>query len=147
MRAALREARKANEKGEIPVGAVVVKDGKIIARGYNKKEERGCAVEHAEIVAIRKACKKLGDWRLNDCDLYVTLEPCAMCAGALVNSRIRKVFYGTPDVRFGACGSVYNIHSDGLLNHSFEAASGLCKDECLGILQEFFKKLRDKPKN
>ena len=112
MEQALIEARKAYEKEEIPVGAIVVRDNKIIAKAHNIKEEKNDTTKHAEIIAIQKASKRLGSWRLNDCEMYVTLEPCAMCAGALIQSRIKKVYIGTMDLKTGACGSVLNLLKD-----------------------------------
>ena len=129
MKEALKQARQAYNKLEVPVGAVIVKDGKIIARAYNQKECKNDTTNHAEILAIKKASKKLNSWRLIDCDMYVTLEPCSMCAGALIQSRIRKVYIGAPDEKTGACGSVFE--------------KSILKDECESILKEFFKKLRD----
>ena len=109
MREALKEARKAYEKDEIPVGAIIVKDGKIISRAYNSRESSKNAIAHAEVLAIKKACKKLDAWRLLDCEMYVTLEPCPMCAGAIINSRISKIYIGTDDEKSGACGSKLNL--------------------------------------
>lgn len=146
MEEALKEAKKAYEKGEIPVGAVIVKDGKIIARGYNKKEEKQDTTQHAEIIAIQKASKKLNSWRLIDCDMYVTLEPCAMCAGALIQSRIKKVYIGTMDPKTGACGSVFNMLEDYTFNHTVEIEKNILQQECESILKRFFKELREKKK-
>ena len=144
MKLALKEAKKAYDKLEIPVGAVIVKDGKIIARGYNVKEGKKDSSKHAEIIAIQKASKKLKAWRLTDCDMYVTLEPCSMCAGALIQSRIRKVYIGTEDKKTGACGSVLNLLEDYKFNHKVEIENGILKDECEAILKKFFKELRNK---
>ena len=119
MKEALKEAKKALDKEEVPVGAVVVKDGKVIARAHNVKETKKDAICHAEILAIERACKKLNSWRLIGCELYVTLEPCPMCAGALINSRIDKVYIGTDDIKTGACGSVLNLLSDYKFNHTY----------------------------
>lgn len=143
MKEALKQAQKAYDKLEVPVGAVIVKDGKIIARAYNQKEEKNDTTNHAEILAIKKASKKLGSWRLLDCDMYVTLEPCSMCAGALIQSRIRKVYIGATDEKTGACGSVLNLLEDYTFNHKVEVETGILKDECEGILKEFFIKLRE----
>lgn len=143
MKEALKEAKKAYEKEEVPIGAVIVKDNKIIARAHNLRETRKQAVAHAEILAIEKACKKLGAWRLEDCDLYVTLEPCTMCAGAIINARIKKLYIGTMDEKGGAVGSKINIMKDVKLNHTTEVISGICKDECSKILKDFFKHLRE----
>ena len=146
MKEALKEAKKAYDKEEIPVGAVIVKDNKIIARAYNVKEEKMDTTKHAEILAIQKASKKLKSWRLQDCDMYVTLEPCSMCAGALIQSRIRKVYIGTMDHKTGACGSVLNLLEDYKFNHKVQIESGIMEKECESILKEFFKYLRIKKK-
>lgn len=143
MRRAIKCAQKAAEKGEVPVGAVIVKDGKIISTGYNKREEKKNAIMHAEIIAIDRACKKLGAWRLEDCELYVTLEPCPMCAGAVANARMKKVYFGAYDQKMGAMDSVVDL-SQYNFNHHFEAEGGILKDECALLLSDFFKKLRNK---
>lgn len=142
MKEALKQAQKAYDKLEVPVGAVIVKDGKIIARAYNQKEEKNDTTNHAEILAIKKASKKLGSWRLTDCDMYVTLEPCSMCAGALIQSRIRKVYIGASDEKTGACGSVLNLLEDYKFNHKVEVEKGVLQEECENVLKEFFKELR-----
>lgn len=142
MKAALKEAKKAYDKLEVPVGAVIVKDGKIIARAHNLKETKFDTTKHAEILAIQKASKKLNSWRLLDCEMYVTLEPCSMCAGALINSRIKKVYIGTSDEKTGAVGSVFNLLDDYTFNHKVEYEKGVLQDECESILKDFFKKLR-----
>lgn len=142
MREALKEAKKAYDKLEVPVGAVIVKDGKIIARAHNLKETKFDTTKHAEILAIQKASKKLNSWRLLDCEMYVTLEPCSMCAGALINSRIKKVYIGANDEKTGAVGSVFNLLEDYTFNHKVECEKGILKEECEGILKEFFKMLR-----
>lgn len=147
MKEALKEARKAYNKEEVPVGAVIVKDGKIIARSHNLKETKNSSVCHAEILAINKACKKLNAWRLTDCDMYVTLEPCPMCAGALINSRIRKLYIGTNDEKTGACGSKINLLEDVIFNHKVEIERGILQNECETILKDFFKFLRERNKN
>lgn len=144
MEQALIEARKAYEKEEIPVGAIIVRDNKIIAKAHNIKEEKNDTTKHAEIIAIQKASKKLGSWRLNDCEMYVTLEPCAMCAGALIQSRIKKVYIGTMDLKTGACGSVLNLLEDYTFNHKVEIEKGIMQQECEKILKDFFKMLRNK---
>lgn len=136
---ALNEAKKAAKKGEVPIGAVIVKDGKIISRGHNKKESSKKATAHAEIIAIEKASKKLGDWRLNGCILYVTCEPCIMCAGAIYQSRISKVVYGCPDKRWGAFGSIIDIRKCKELNHKVVVVDGILENECSKILVDFFK--------
>lgn len=142
MKAALKEAKKAYDKLEVPVGAVIVKDGKIIARAHNLKETKYDTTKHAEILAIQKASKKLNSWRLIDCEMYVTLEPCSMCAGALINSRIKKVYIGASDQKTGAVGSVFNLLEDYTFNHKVEYEKGILQDECESILKEFFKELR-----
>ncbi len=143
MNEAIKEAMKARELMEIPIGAVIVKDNEIIGRGYNKKETGNDATSHAEIIAIREACKNIGAWRLLDCTMYVTLEPCAMCAGALVNARIDRVVIATKDEKTGACGTVLNIAQNKSLNHQIELEFGVCEDESKDIIQEFFRDLRD----
>lgn len=144
MKEALKEAKKAYDKEEIPVGAVIVRDDKIIARGHNIKELKKDTTKHAEIIAIQKASKKMDAWRLEGCTLYVTLEPCAMCAGALIQSRIKKVVIGTMDNKTGACGSVLNLLEDYKFNHQVEIETGIMETECREILQQFFKELRKK---
>lgn len=144
MREALKEAKKAYDKEEIPVGAIIVKDNKIIARAHNIKEEKNDTTKHAEIIAIQKASRKLNSWRLIDCEMYVTLEPCSMCAGALIQSRIKKVYIGTMDKKTGACGSVLNLLEDYKFNHKVEIELGVMKEECEIILKDFFKMLRGK---
>ena len=142
MKEALKEARKAYEKGEVPVGAVIVKNEEIIARAHNLKEIKKDTTKHAEILAIQKASKKLEAWRLEECKMYVTLEPCTMCAGAMINSRIKKVVIGTLDQKTGACGSVLNLFEDYKFNHKVEYKVGVLQKECEEILKEFFKDLR-----
>ena len=147
MKEALKEAKKAYKKDEIPVGAVIVKDNKIIARAHNLKESKNNSICHAEILAIQKACKKLNSWRLLDCEMYVTLEPCSMCAGALINSRIKKVYIGVTDEKTGACGSKLNLLEDFKFNHIVEIEKYILKDECESILKDFFKNLRKRKKD
>jgi tRNA(adenine34) deaminase len=144
MREALRLAKKAYAAKEVPVGAVVVRAGKIIARAYNQVELLKDATAHAEMLALTQAEAAVGDWRLVDCDLYVTKEPCPMCAGALVHVRIRRVIFGCPDVRAGAAGSVVNLLQMPSLNHHCEITSGILHDECAAILQSFFQKQRNR---
>ena len=144
MNLALLQAKKAFELGETPVGAVIVKDGKIISRAYNTRETKKNALLHAEISAIYKACRKLGGWRLCGCDMYVTLEPCPMCAGAIIQSRIDNVFFGAYDKKAGAFGSVCDI--SGLLAHKVYAQGGIMEKECSDIIKLFFEKLRKKEK-
>lgn len=146
MKEALKEAKKAYEKEEIPVGAVIVKNNKIIARAHNIKEGKKDTTKHAEIIAIQKASKKLNSWRLIDCEMYVTLEPCSMCAGALIQSRIKKVYIGTMDAKTGACGSVLNLLEDYIFNHKVEIEKGVMQEDCEIILKDFFKMLRNKSK-
>ena len=142
MKQALKEAEKAYKKLEVPVGAIIVKDGKIIARAHNQKEEKKDTTKHAEILAIQKASKKLQSWRLIDCEMYITLEPCSMCAGAIINSRIKKIYIGANDEKTGAAGSVLNLFNDYKFNHKVEVEKGLLKKECEKILKDFFKELR-----
>lgn len=144
MKEAIKQAKKAYDKEEIPVGAVIVKDGKIIARGYNKKEEKKDTTQHAEIIAIQKASRKIGAWRLQDCEMYVTLEPCAMCTGALIQTRLKRVYIGTMDPKTGACGSVLNLLEDYKFNHKVEVETNIMQKECEKILKDFFKYLRSK---
>ena len=146
MKEALKEAKKAYDKLEVPVGAVIVKDGKIIARAHNLKETKKDTTKHAEILAIEKASKKLEAWRLLDCEMYVTLEPCSMCAGAMINSRIKKLYIGALDEKTGAAGSVLNLF-DYPFNHKVEVEKGIMKENCEKILKEFFKDLRKLKKN
>ena len=142
MREALKEAKKAYDKLEVPVGCVIVKDGKIIARGHNVKETKKDTTKHAEMIAIQKASKKLDSWRLLDCEMYVTLEPCSMCAGAIINARIKKIYIGTLDEKTGAAGSVLNLFEDYTFNHKVEVETGILKIDCEMILKKFFKELR-----
>lgn len=146
MKEALKEAKKAFDKEEVPVGAVIVKDGKVIAKAHNLKETKKDTTNHAEIIAIQKASKKLNAWRLEDCEMYVTLEPCAMCAGALIQSRIKKLYIGTMDLKTGACGSVLNLLEDYKFNHKVEVETGILQEECEKILKDFFKELRKNKK-
>lgn len=142
MSAALQEAGKALEQDEVPIGAVVVFENKIIGRGFNQVERLKDATAHAEMIAITAAENHIGDWRLSDCDIYVTVEPCLMCAGAILSSRIKRIFFGVFDPKFGACGSVYNVAQEGKINHKAEVYSGLLEQESSLLLQEFFKKKR-----
>lgn len=142
MREALRQAQKAYEADEVPVGAVVARAGKIIARAYNQVELLKDATAHAEMLALTQAEAAVGDWRLTDCDLYVTKEPCAMCAGALVHVRIHRVVFGCADPRAGAAGSVINLLQLPSLNHQCEITAGVLRNECAAILQDFFRKRR-----
>lgn len=142
MKLALKEAKKAYDKGEIPVGAIIVKDDQIIAKAHNLKEMKNDTTKHAEILAIQKASKKLNSWRLENCEMYVTLEPCSMCAGALIQSRIKKVYIGTMDYKTGACGSVLNLLKDFKFNHVVDVETGILSKDCEKILKNFFKELR-----
>lgn len=142
MKLALLEARKAAQINEVPVGAVIVLDGKVIAKAHNKKETNNDPLGHAEILVIKKAVKKLGSWRLNGCSLYVTLEPCSMCAGAIMHSRISKVIYGASDPKGGAMGEVFNLFNSAPVNHKPEIISGILQEEAKTLLQTFFKAKR-----
>ena len=144
MRAAMKEAHKAELKDEVPIGAVIVCDGKIIARTHNTRQTKQISTHHAEILCIEKACRKLNSWRLEDCDLYVTLEPCPMCAGAIQQSRIRKVVFGAYDPKGGFFGSNFNINEVKGLNHYPEVEGGILKEETAQLLKEFFKKKRER---
>ena len=142
MKEAIKEAKKAAKKLEVPVGCVIVKDGEIIARGHNLKETKKDTTKHAEMLAIQKASKKLESWRLIDCEMYVTLEPCSMCAGAIINSRIKKIYIGTLDKKTGAAGSVFNLFEDYVFNHKVEIEKGILQKDCEQILKDFFRELR-----
>ncbi len=144
MRQALIEAQKAYSTYEVPVGAVIVHKDNIIGRGYNKRETLGDPTAHAEIIAIKEASDYLGQWRLSECTIYVTLEPCAMCAGAIINSRIDKVVIGSRDLRMGCCGTVEDITNNPKFNHRAQVTFGVLEEECRQILQKFFKELRNK---
>ncbi len=142
MRAALREAEKAFRAAEVPVGAVVVREGRILGRGHNRTEQRQDATQHAELLALRQAARRLGTWRLLDCDVYVTLEPCAMCAGAMVWSRVRRIVYGAPDPKAGACGSVLRVAGNPKLNHIPLVSKGVLQDPSARLLRDFFRARR-----
>ncbi|MCD8231433.1 MAG: tRNA adenosine(34) deaminase TadA [Clostridiales bacterium] len=146
MKEALRQAKKAYALGEVPIGCVIVYEDKIIAWGYNRRNTDKNTLSHAEITAIRRASKKMGDWRLEGCTMYVTLEPCQMCAGALVQSRIDKVVIGTMNPKAGCAGSVLNLLQMAEFNHQVEIERGVCQEECAGILQRFFAELRERNK-
>lgn len=145
MKEALKEAKKAFLIDEVPVGCVITKDNKVIAKGYNKRESKKNCLLHAEIIAINKACKKLNSWRLDDCDIYVTLEPCPMCSGAIIQSRIKGLFYGASDFKTGACGGVFNMF-DYKFNHEVIVEKGIMLEECSNLIKDFFKNLRDNRK-
>lgn len=140
---ALKEAQKAQIKDEVPIGCVIVKDDKVIARGHNLRETKRSVIKHAEIVAIEKACKKLDSWRLVDCELYVTLEPCAMCAGAIYQARIKRVVFGADDIKGGALGGNFDLYKE-KLNHYPEVVEGVLKEECSSIISNYFKNKRNK---
>ena len=146
MKEAIRQAKKAWEKDEVPIGCVIVKEDHIIARAYNKREMKQQSIAHAEILAIQKACRKLGTWRLEDCDLYVTLEPCPMCAGAIIQSRIRKVYYGAKDFKGGCVGTCINLFEVPGFNHYPAYESGILEEECSKLLSDFFREKRAKRK-
>ena len=146
MKLALKQAMKAQEKDEVPIGCVIVKDDKVIARGYNLRQTKQQSYAHAEMIAIQKACKKLGTWRLEDCDLYVTLEPCPMCAGAILQSRIKRVIYGAKDPKGGCVDSCMKMYETKGFNHYPEVLSGILEEECSSILTNFFKMKREMKK-
>ena len=146
MKSALREAKKAEKAEEVPIGCVIVADGKIIARAYNMRQTKRLATAHAEILAIEKACRKIKDWRLDGMEMYVTLEPCAMCAGAIANSRIKKVWFGAYEQKGGGVVSKFNILSESGLNHVTDFEGGLLEEECSSLIKEFFR-ARRKTKN
>lgn len=142
MRRAIELAEEGASQGEVPVGAVVARNGEVVGEGYNRTIQMQDPTAHAEILALREAARKVGTWKLNDCDLFVTLEPCPMCAGALVLARIRHVYFGAFDPKWGACGTLYDIPEDGRLNHKCKISGGILEQECAKILQGFFEKLR-----
>ena len=146
MQRAIELAKECSQFDEVPIGAVVVKDGEIIAESGNRKERDNCAISHAEILAIQKATEVVGNWWLEDCDMYVTLEPCAMCAMAMINSRIRNLYFGAYDEKTGACGSKVNIFEKDLFNHNIDVQGGLLKEECGALLTAFFKNKREQQK-
>ena len=142
MKEAIKQAKKAEAIGDVPIGCVIVHDGKIIARGYNKRNKDKTVLAHAELLAMKKACKKLGDWRLEDCTLYVTLEPCPMCAGAIVQARIPRVVIGCRNPKAGCAGSILNLLNVPAFNHQVELTEGILQEECSTLIKEFFRKLR-----
>ncbi len=146
MKAAIHQARKAEKLEEVPIGCVIVYEGKIIARGYNRRNTDKNTLAHAELLAIKKASKKLGDWRLEGCTLYVTLEPCQMCAGAIVQARIDKVVIGSMNPKAGCAGSVLNLLQISAFNHQVELEKGVLEEECSTMLSSFFRNLREKKK-
>ena len=139
---AYKQAEKAKEKDEVPIGAVIVKDGKVLSKGYNLVENTNKATAHAEIIAIDKACKKLKSWRLDGAEIYVTLEPCAMCAGAIANARIKKVYFGAYERKSGCAESKYPVLSDNGLNHSVEYEGGIMEEECASLIKKYFSEKR-----
>jgi tRNA(adenine34) deaminase len=147
MRLAIEEAKKAEGKNEVPIGAVIVRNGKVIATGHNLRETTQNSCAHAELLAIEKACEALGSWRLEDAELYVTLEPCPMCSGAILLSRIRRVIYGAKDPKAGCAGTLMNLLEDGRFNHQSEVIRGVLEAECGQLLTSFFKSLRERKKN
>lgn len=146
MRQAITQARKGESLGEVPIGCVVVCDGKVIGRGYNRRNTDKCTLSHAEITAIKKASKALGDWRLEDCTLYVTLEPCQMCAGAIVQARVKRVVYACKNPKAGCAGSIINLLNMREFNHRVELTTGVCEEECSRMLSGFFERLREERK-
>lgn len=144
MQEAINEAMKAREIAEVPIGAVIVYNGEIIARGHNLRETSQETLSHAELIAIREANEKIGSWRLEDCTLYVTLEPCPMCAGAIIQARIKRVVYGAPDPKAGCAGTLYNLLEDSRFNHQAELTTGVLQEECASLLTQFFKELRQR---
>lgn len=146
MREAIRQARKAYAIGEVPIGCVIVYKDKIIGRGYNRRTIDGNTLAHAELTAIRKACKKMGDWRLEECTMYVTLEPCQMCSGAIVQSRMTRVVVGCMNPKAGCAGSILNLLQMPEFNHQAELTTGVLEEECSQMMKEFFKELREKKK-
>jgi len=147
MYAALQEAEKAEENGEVPIGAVIVHENMIIGRGYNQVELLKDPTAHAEMIAITAASSHIEDWRLNECDIYITLEPCIMCTGALLSARINSIYFAAFDKKFGACGSIYNLAEEGKANHKIKLYSGLMAGESEKLLRAFFDKVRKKPKD
>ena len=146
MKEAIRQAKKAGKLDEVPIGCVIVRDGKIIARGYNRRNTEKSTLAHAEIQAIRKASKVVGDWRLEDCTMYITLEPCQMCAGAIVQARIPRVVIGSRNPKAGCAGSVLNLLEVDGFNHKVKITRGVLEEECSAMLSDFFKELREKKK-
>lgn len=146
MKEAMRQAKKAGAIGEVPIGCVIVYQGKIIGRGYNRRVADKNTLSHAELNAIKKASKVMGDWRLDDCEIYITLEPCQMCSGAIVQARIKKAYIGCMNPKAGCAGSILNLLQIPQFNHQVEIERGICEEECSQMLKEFFKSLRKKKK-
>ena len=147
MKEAIRQAKKAYKIGETPIGAVVVHKGEIIARGYNKRETKKNSLMHAEIIAIDRACKKLGGWRLPECSIYVTLEPCPMCSGAIIQSRIDNLYFGAYDYKSGCAGSKINLFEENLFNYNVNVCGGILEEECKNLISDFFRELRVKKRS
>ncbi|WP_223811994.1 tRNA adenosine(34) deaminase TadA [Geobacillus sp. 46C-IIa] len=147
MKLAIEEAKKAEQIGEVPIGAVIVQDGRVIARAHNLRETEQRAIAHAEILAIDEACQAIGSWRLERATLYVTLEPCAMCAGAIVLSRIERVVFGASDPKGGCAGTLMNLLQESRFNHQADVTSGVLASECGSLLSDFFRRLREQKKN
>ncbi|MEK3888904.1 tRNA adenosine(34) deaminase TadA [Bacillus sp. FSL K6-3431] len=143
---AIAEAKKAEKLNEVPIGAVIILDGEVIATAYNLRETEQNAIAHAELLAIDRACKKLGTWRLENAELYVTLEPCSMCSGAIILSRIKKVVYGAPDPKGGCAGTLMNLLTDNRFNHQSNVIAGVLEEECGHLLSHFFRSIREKKK-
>ena len=144
---ALEMAKKAYKKDEVPVGAIIVRNGKVVSRAYNSRERKQNALHHAEVLAINKACKKLKSFRLDDCEMYVTLEPCPMCSGAIINARLKKLYFGCPDLNYGCAGSKYNFLQDKTFEHLVEVEGGLLADECSSLIKNFFVEIRQRKKD
>lgn len=147
MAIALQQARKAYKRREVPVGAIIVKDNKVISKAFNKREKCQNALYHAEILAINRACKKLKSFRLDDCTMFVTLEPCPMCAGAIINARLKKVYFGAHDQNYGCCGSKYNFLQDKTFEHLVDVEGGVLLSECSNLIKQFFIEIRQEKKN
>ncbi|MEG2773900.1 MAG: tRNA adenosine(34) deaminase TadA [Acetivibrio sp.] len=146
MKEAIKQAKKAYKIGEVPIGCIIVYEDKIIARGYNKRNSKKNSLSHAELLAINKACKVMGDWRLEDCTMYITLEPCQMCAGAIVQSRIKRVVIGSMNPKAGCAGSILNLLEIPQFNHQVETERGVLEEECSKLITKFFKELREEKK-
>ena len=147
MKEAIKQAKKAAAIGDVPIGCVIVLDGKIIARAYNQRNKRKTTLAHAELLAIEKASKKTGDWRLEECTMYITLEPCQMCSGAIVQARIKRVVVGCMNPKAGCAGSILNLLDMKEFNHQVELTTGVLEEECSGMMKQFFKELRQKQKD
>ncbi|WP_183030254.1 MULTISPECIES: tRNA adenosine(34) deaminase TadA [Clostridia] len=146
MKMAIQEAKQAAEQGEVPIGALIAYDNEVIATAHNLRETTQSTLAHAELLAIQKANEKIGSWRLEDCTLYVTLEPCPMCAGAIVQSRIKRVVYGAYDPKAGCAGTLFNLLDDARFNHQVDVTAGVLEEECANLLKDFFKMIRERKK-